>query len=52
LLGFQKPATAQELALQDLVSLGENTYLMKSFSEEGTTYLVDMTLGFLFSIVV
>lgn len=45
-LGFQKPSSeAQDQALRDLISLGENTYVMKSFSQEDTTYLVDMTLG-------
>ncbi|XP_028403993.1 uncharacterized protein LOC114526596 [Dendronephthya gigantea] len=43
---FKKPATeAQAHALKELVSLGNNTFQMKSFTEEGKSYLVDMTLG-------
>ena len=45
-LGFQKPSTeAQKQAVQELVHLGENAYKMKSFTQEETVYLVDMTLG-------
>ncbi len=45
-VGFQKPSPeAQRQALQELVCLGENTYRMKSFTQEETVYLVDMTLG-------
>jgi hypothetical protein len=44
--GFRKPSQDdQSVALEELVSFGNNTFQMKSFSEEGRSYLVDMTLG-------
>ena len=45
-IGFRKPSQDdQSVALEELVSFGNNTFQMKSFSEEGRSYLVDMTLG-------
>ena len=45
-VGYQIPSKPeQDLALQHLEALGRNTYLMRSFTLNNVSYVVDMNLG-------
>ena len=46
-VGFKKPTVEeQKIALEKMSKVGENMYIIPSFSKEGQVYLVDMNTGF------